>query len=32
MSGKVAKTLLNQIMKKTKYNNVIKFEEKCTKI
>ena len=32
MSSKVAKTLLNQIIKKTKYNNVIKYEEKCTNI
>ena len=32
MSSKVAKTLINQIMKKTKYNNIITFEDKCTKI
>lgn len=32
MSSTLAKTLINQIIKKTKYNNVIKFEDKCTKI
>lgn len=32
MSSRAAKTLLNKILKKSKYNNVIKYEEICTKI